>query len=270
MAIPADTQLPGATLKVEKMPGHWLLARLGKRVLRPGGLGLTKAMLAEAGIDAADDIVELAPGLGLTAQLMLERKPHSYVGVERDAEAAAFMRQRLPHAPDIRVLTGTAEATGLPAESASLVVAEAMLTLNAPAHKQAIAAEAFRILRPGGRYAIHELAIVPDDVASSVKTEIETTLSRSIHVGARPLTEAEWRALLTGAGFVDLKVHQAPMHLLKPARILADEGLWRTLKFVRNVLADSDARRRVLEMRGVFNKHAAHIRGIALVGTRPR
>jgi hypothetical protein len=168
------------------------------------------------------------------------------------------------------VLTGTAEKTGLTDESASLVVAEAMLTLNSPAHKQAIAAEAFRILRPGGRYAIHELAIVPDDAADSVKTEIETTLSRSIHVGARPLTEAEWRTLLTEAGFIDLKVRQAPMHLLKISRILADEGLWRTLKFVRNVLADGDARRRVLDMGAVFNKHADRIRGIALVGTKPK
>jgi len=30
--------LPGSDLDVAKMPGHWLLARLGKRVLRPGGL----------------------------------------------------------------------------------------------------------------------------------------------------------------------------------------------------------------------------------------
>lgn len=60
---------------------------------------------------------------------------------------------------------------------------------------------------------------MPDDVTNSVKTEIETTLSRSIHVGARPLTEAEWRTLLTEAGFIDLEVRQAPMHLLKMSRI---------------------------------------------------
>jgi hypothetical protein len=81
--------------------------------------------------------------------------------------------------------------------------------------------------------------------------------------------DEEWRTLLTEAGFIDLKVPQAPMHLLKMSRILADEGLWRTLKFVRNVLADGDARRRVLDMGAVFNKHADHIRGIASVGTKP-
>ena len=36
---------PGEGLKTEKMPGHWVLARLGKRVLRPGGMELTRLML---------------------------------------------------------------------------------------------------------------------------------------------------------------------------------------------------------------------------------
>lgn len=45
---PNDHGLPGAELSVRKMPGHWLLARLGKRVLRPrpGGLELTRRLLS--------------------------------------------------------------------------------------------------------------------------------------------------------------------------------------------------------------------------------
>ena len=31
-----ENELPGASLNIAKMPGHWLLGRLGKRVLRPG------------------------------------------------------------------------------------------------------------------------------------------------------------------------------------------------------------------------------------------
>jgi hypothetical protein len=33
---------PGEELKTEKMPGHWVLARLGKRVLHPGVMELTR------------------------------------------------------------------------------------------------------------------------------------------------------------------------------------------------------------------------------------
>ena len=74
---------------VDKMPGHWLLARMGKRVLRPGGLELTRQLLEELAIDASDDVVEFAPGLGVTAALTLAQRPRSYTAVERDRDAAA-------------------------------------------------------------------------------------------------------------------------------------------------------------------------------------
>lgn len=41
----ARPQLFGGAQHPEKMQGHWVLARAGKRVLRPGGLALTKLML---------------------------------------------------------------------------------------------------------------------------------------------------------------------------------------------------------------------------------
>lgn len=65
--------LPGDTLAMEKMPGHWVLARLGKRVLRPGGRMLTRQMLGALAIGPRDRVVEFAPGLGSTARLTLRR-----------------------------------------------------------------------------------------------------------------------------------------------------------------------------------------------------
>jgi hypothetical protein len=62
---------------VKKMPGHWLLARMGKRVLRPGGLELTHRLLAQLAIGSNDEVVEFAPGLGVTARLTLTRSPKS-------------------------------------------------------------------------------------------------------------------------------------------------------------------------------------------------
>src|SRR5262245_47841761 len=77
---------------IGKIPGHWLLARLGKRVLRPGGLELTRRLLAELAISPSDDVVEFAPGLGVTARLVLAHKPESYIAVERDPNAAATVK----------------------------------------------------------------------------------------------------------------------------------------------------------------------------------
>ena len=54
--------------------GHWMLAKLGKRVLRPGGMELTTQMLDAMNISQADDVVEFAPGLGQTARLTVAHK----------------------------------------------------------------------------------------------------------------------------------------------------------------------------------------------------
>ena len=67
MMAPTKTALlPGAGLDSSKMPGHWLLARLGKRVLRPGGVALSRQLLEALAIQPSDSVVEFAPGLGAT------------------------------------------------------------------------------------------------------------------------------------------------------------------------------------------------------------
>lgn len=59
----AGDALPLADRDAAHLPGHWLLARLGKRVLRPGGKELTARMLTDAKLRGVD-VVEFAPGLG--------------------------------------------------------------------------------------------------------------------------------------------------------------------------------------------------------------
>src|ERR1017187_7311645 len=75
--------LPLSERRIQDMPGHWLLARLGKRALRPGGTAMTSRLLRDACLSEAD-VVEFAPGLGRTATEILRNRPKSYVGVERD------------------------------------------------------------------------------------------------------------------------------------------------------------------------------------------
>ncbi len=163
----AGQPLPLSDRDDDHMQGHWLLARLGKRVLRPGGVELTRTLLARAEVTDAD-VLELAPGLGRTAAEILARNPRSYVGAESDPNAANLVRHVLAGRGDVRV-TDAAD-TGLSDASADVVIGEAMLTMQGNAAKHTIVAEAARVLRPGGRYAIHELALVPDDVAEQVRT----------------------------------------------------------------------------------------------------
>lgn len=259
--------LPGANLAAGKMPGHWLLARLGKRVLRPGGLNLTRQMLESLAIQQSDAVVEFAPGLGVTARMTLSSQPASYTAVEDDEAAANRVRRLLTGARQ-RCLAGNAANAPLPDRTATVVYGEAMLTMQGTEQKHRIVREAARLLKPGGRYGIHELCLVPDSLDGQIKREIEQALSRTIHVGARPLTASEWRAVLEAEGFRVQAEVQRPMRLLEPDRLIQDEGFWGALRFAKNLIRDGEARRRVLAMRRIFVKYRSHMAAIMLVGVK--
>jgi SAM-dependent methyltransferase len=244
------------------MHGHWLLARLGKRVLRPGGVGLTRTLLAHAELTDAD-VLELAPGLGRTAAEILARRPRSYLGAEQDPDAARLARNVVAGRGDVQVCD--AAQTGLADSSTDVVIGEAMLTMQGDAAKHATVNEASRVLRPGGRYAIHELALTPDTIADEIKTDVRQSLARAIKVNARPLTVAEWRQLLSDHGLIADHVATAPMALLQPRRLIADEGLLGALRFGKNLLTHRDARRRVLTMRSTFRRHRDRLIAVAIV-----
>jgi SAM-dependent methyltransferase len=258
--------LPSARRTDDTVQGHWLLARLGKRVLRPGGVELTRTLLAHAEVTDAD-VLELAPGLGRTAAEILARQPRSYLGAEQDPDAANSVRGIVAGHGDVRV-TDAAD-TGLPEGSTDVVIGEAILSMQGDTSKHAIVAEAARVLRPRGRYAIHELALTPDTIPDEVKTNVRQSLARAIKVNARPLTIGEWSRLLADHGLVVDHVATAPMALLEPRRLVADEGLLGTLRFAKNLITHRDARRRVLQMRRTFREHRERLTAVAIVARKP-
>lgn len=266
----SELPLPSSSRADDAVAGHWLLARLGKRVLRPGGVELTRTLLSRAELTGAD-VVELAPGLGRTATEIVARAPRSYVGAEGDPDAANVVRGVLSDlgTQNAAVRVADAAATGLPDASSDVVIGEAMLSMQGEAAKAAIVAEAARVLRPGGRYAIHELALTPDDVPEEISTDIRQALARAIKVNARPLTVAEWSKLLAEHGLVVDQVATAPMALLQPRRLVSDEGLFGALRFAGNVLVHRDARKRVLTMRRTFHKHRKRLAAVAIVAHKP-
>ena len=265
-AASTDLPLPHSDRPIASAPGHWVLARAGKRVLRPGGAALSAAMLSHAGLAGAD-VVELAPGLGRTAAEIIKDHPASYTAIDRDPDAARRVAAVVGNLGTVR--QGEAADTGLDEASADVVVGEAMLTMQGDKGKAAIVAEAARVLRPGGRYAIHELGVTPDDIDEDYYTQLRRDLARSIHVNARPMTAAAWKELMEGAGLVVDWVDTAPMALLKIGRNIRDEGLGGFLRIARNVAADKALRQRVQEMAATFKRYEKDMVGIALVAHKP-
>ena len=249
------------------MPGHWLLAQMGKRTLRPGGRELTERMPAWLDIQTTDNIVEFTPGLGATARAVLQRSPASYTGIDRD-ETAERQVGRFAKGEGRQCLVARDESTGLPGQSDSAVYGEAMLTMQDAPQKERIVQEAARVLRPGGRYGIHDLCLHPDDLGDGRKSEISDALSESIHVGARPLAPQEWTDLLEGQGFTVRERFTIPMHLLEPRRLLKDEGIGRTIGFFLRVVRNRVARQRIKRTRTVFRKYENNMAAMALVAPR--
>jgi hypothetical protein len=254
-------------LKTEKMPGHWVLARLGKRVLRPGGMQLTRRLLEALRIESTDEVVEFAPGMGVTARLTLELGPASYTAVERDEAAAKIVGSYLKGKRQ-QCVVGNASDTGLPDQCSTVVYGEAMLTMQTEETKRHIVREASRLLKSGGRYGIHEMCLMSDNLDENTKRETESALTGVVHHGVRPLAVSEWRSLLESEGFEVQSVDMASMSLLEPGRLISDEGFAGALRFVVNVLRDSEARRRVLEMRSVFRHHRKQLGAVAITGLK--
>ncbi len=253
--------------KKKHAQGHWILAKMGKRVLRPGGLALTQSMIKSLHITTEDHVVELAPGLGLTAQEIVKKQPKSYTGIELDADAIRKLKKKLNN-PIVTLTQANATTTGIHTNSATKVFGEAMLSMQNDHQKSKIIKEAHRILRPGGLYSIHELGLQPNTLASGIKVHIQSELAKAIKVNARPLTQREWCDVLTSHGFRIVSIDTSPMNLLQLTRILKDEGVFRTLKIIVNLLTHPYHRKRVLQMRKVFCTHKQYLMGIRITAQK--
>ncbi|MCY4195084.1 MAG: methyltransferase domain-containing protein [bacterium] len=251
------------------MPGHRLLARMGKQVLRPGGRKLTDDLLAELDISAGDHVVELAPGAGATAKLVFERNPSGYTGIERDEQAAAQVNAKAKNYR-YQCIVGTAHETRLSSRSCHVVLCEAHLAMQTEDRMRKIADEAFRILRPGGRFGIHELCLRPDSLEAESQERVREELARATQAGVHPLTAPDWEALLVRAGFQIRYQSTVAMRILEPLRLIKDEGIASTARIVLNILRTPAARQRVLAMRRMFRQHAQHLGAVAIVAVKPK
>jgi SAM-dependent methyltransferase len=250
---------------IGQMPGHWFLARLGKKVLRPGGIELTKQILKALELKRGCAVLEFAPGLGVTTGLIEACDPGSYCGIDLDEKVIENLVSRFP--ASYRFIHGDISRTPLPDACCDRIVSEAVFTMHGDEAKAAMLREAFRLLKPGGRMALHEIAgefREPDSLRSAQKD-----LSREIRVNARPIPESAWRELAEQAGFTLAHHTTAPFALLEPARLLRDEGAFGMLRMAWNLLTLPGALKRFRSMRKHFAGMAPSLRALGMVLQKP-
>jgi len=254
-----------------------MLGRLGKKVMRPGGLTPSLHMLDSLQIRPDDDVVDMWPGLGVTTGRTLAAHPRSYTAIERGAAEAARVRQMLTRTNHTRTdetgavqrcLVEPAHKTSLGDGAASVVYGEALLTLEPAKRKVATVSEAARLLRRGGRYGIHELLLTPNSLPEAAKEDIERTLTKVLHVGARPLTADEWRRLIEDGGFeVDFE-ETGKLLLLDIPTFISDEGVWGSTAFLGRCLAHPSVIPRIAEIWSVFRLYRDNIGAIVMTAHR--
>ncbi len=88
---------------------------------------MTQAVLDRLSIAPSHDVVKIAPGQGVSARIIMERRPQCRVGVERDPSVMRSMTRLLPRQPNVFVVLSGADETTLTADSISVVLREAIL-----------------------------------------------------------------------------------------------------------------------------------------------
>ena len=239
----------------------------GNACCGPAAPSSPRALLTGAAVTDAD-VVELAPGLGRTAADIIAHRPGSYVGVEQDREAARAVGRIVGgHGPS---RSPTPRAPDLSSGSADVVIGEAMLTMQKRHHQAGdrrrggAAAAPWRALRhprtradPRHRarrhQGLHRPGVGPRDPGQRPPAD-----RRRVATACSPAT-----------GCASTTVQTAPMALLQPRRLIADEGFVGALRFTANLLVRPDARRRVLGMRRTFRTHREHLAAVAIIAHKP-
>src|ERR1044071_6783470 len=102
--------------------------------------------------------------------------------------------QRKAGATNVEFLKGTIEAIPLPDQSVDVIISNCVINLSED--KDAVLREAFRVLKPGGRFAVSDVV-----VRGEIPSEIRRSLELWVGCVAGALHEEDYAARLKAAGF---------------------------------------------------------------------
>ncbi len=250
---------------MKNKPGHWVLASMGKKVLRPGGRKATFKLLKQLKIEANDTILEIAPGMGYTAAITIKKTPKDYIAIDMSKKVVSALSKKYRKDERVKFINANAKKIPLEFGSRSVVYGEALLTMQDNKSKQEMINQAYAILKKGGRYGIHEIGLV--NIENMGKKELIGGLQDAIKIPAQPLPKEKWIELFKNAGFKDIKVSLMPFNLMKKSTIITDEK-FRTFKILWNLMTKKELRKRALQMKKHFDSNRDYMRAIVIVAKK--
>ncbi len=177
-------------------------------------------MLAE--LKAGDVVLDLGSGGGIDVLLSARRvgPTGKAYGLDMTEEMLTLARdnQRNAGLTNVEFLKGEIEHIPLPDNSVDVIISNCVINLSAD--KDRALAEAFRVLKPGGRFAVSDIVVRGDSVPESIRRSME------LWVGciAGALEERSYREKLTGAGFERIEVEPTRIYRSDDARSFLGEA----------------------------------------------
>jgi arsenite methyltransferase len=168
-------------------------------------------------------VLDLGSGGGIDVLLSARHVGPSgkVYGLDMTDEMLALARenQRKAGATNVEFLKGTIEAIPLPDQSVDVIISNCVINLSED--KDAVLREAFRVLKPGGRFAVSDVVI-----RGEVPTEIRRSMELWVGCVAGALEEAEYAEKLKAAGFDSVDVEPWRVYQIQDAReFLAATGI---------------------------------------------
>jgi len=181
------------------------------------GCGNPTALVA---LEPGQTVLDLGSGGGIDVLLSAKRVgPTGKVyGLDMTDEMLALARenQHKAGATNVEFLKGTIEAIPLPDNSVDVIISNCVINLSSD--KDAVLREAFRVLKPGGRFAVSDV-VVRGDVPADIRRSME------LWVGciAGALRDTEYVDKLKAAGFGDVDVEPWRVYKVDDARAFLRE-----------------------------------------------
>ena len=170
---------------------------------------------ALAELRAGETVLDLGSGGGIDVLLSARRvgPTGKAYGLDMTDEMLALARenQRKAGVTNVEFLKGEIEQIPLPDASVDVIISNCVINLSAD--KRKVLAEAFRVLKPGGRFAVSDVV-----VRGAVPPAIRRNVELWIGCVAGALEEEEFKSLLRASGFVDVEIEPTRIYRMEDAR----------------------------------------------------
>jgi arsenite methyltransferase len=178
---------------------------------------------ALAELREGETVLDLGSGGGIDVLLSARRvgPTGKAYGLDMTDDMLALARenQRKAGVENVEFLKGEIEAIPLPDSHVDVIISNCVINLSAD--KRQVLSEAFRVLKPGGRFAVSDV-VMRGEMPEALRRNVELWIG----CVAGALQESDYRSLLAEVGFEEIDLEPTRVYRVEDARdFLKDAGI---------------------------------------------